>query len=63
MKESSYRFIIARKIRVVFQMKDNNLIILVLRVGKKKIYIESTYYSSYRSINLSNSVSGNGLEK
>ena len=34
--KGKYRFVIARKIRVIFQIKDNNLIILVLRVGRRK---------------------------
>jgi len=34
--KGKYRFVIARKIRVIFQIKDDNLIILVLRVGKRK---------------------------
>jgi mRNA interferase RelE/StbE len=31
-----YRFVAARKIRVIFQLKNDKLIILILRVGKRK---------------------------
>jgi mRNA interferase RelE/StbE len=31
-----YRFVITRKIRAVFKVKNNELIILILRVGKRK---------------------------
>jgi len=31
-----YRLVVARKIRVIFQLKDDRLIILILRVGKRK---------------------------
>ena len=31
-----YRFVIARKIRAIFEVKDKKLIILILRVGKRK---------------------------
>ena len=34
-----YRFIVARKIRVLFKIENNNIILLVLRVGfRKSIY-------------------------
>ncbi|WP_022846774.1 type II toxin-antitoxin system RelE/ParE family toxin [Desulfurobacterium sp. TC5-1] len=31
-----YRFVIARKIRAIFEVKDDELIILILRIGKRK---------------------------
>ena len=31
-----YRFVIARKIRAIFEVKNSELIILILRVGKRK---------------------------
>ncbi len=31
-----YRFIIARKIRAIFEINDRQLVILILRVGKRK---------------------------
>jgi len=31
-----YRFVVARKIRVIFQLKEEGLIILIVRVGKRK---------------------------
>ena len=31
-----YRFVVARKIRVLFQVKNQNVTILVVRVGKRK---------------------------
>jgi len=34
--KNKYRFVVARKIRVIFQLKNNKLIILILRVGKRK---------------------------
>ena len=34
--KGKFRFVIARKIRVIFQLKNNNLLILVLRVGRRK---------------------------
>ena len=34
--KGTYRFVVARKIRVIFQIKNNELIILILRVGKRK---------------------------
>ena len=40
-KHKKYRFVVARKIRVIFQVKDDKLVILILRVGKRKdIYKE-----------------------
>jgi len=34
--KGKYRFVVARKIRVIFQVRDNQCIILILRVGKRK---------------------------
>ena len=34
--KNKYRFVVARKIRVIFQIKNDKLIILILRVGKRK---------------------------
>lgn len=34
--DSQYRFIIARKIRALFRVEDGQLILLVLRVGRRK---------------------------
>jgi mRNA interferase RelE/StbE len=34
--KGKYRFVVARKIRVIFQVKNNELLILILRVGKRK---------------------------
>jgi len=34
--ENKYRFVVARKIRVIFQLKNDKLIILILRVGRRK---------------------------
>jgi len=34
--KNKYRFVVARKIRVIFLIKNENLIILILRVGKRK---------------------------
>ena len=31
-----YRFVVARKIRAIFEVKNDRLIILILRVGKRK---------------------------
>jgi mRNA interferase RelE/StbE len=31
-----YRFVIARKIRAIFEIKDGELILLVLKIGKRK---------------------------
>jgi mRNA-degrading endonuclease RelE of RelBE toxin-antitoxin system len=31
-----YRFVIARKVRAIFKIKNNELIILILRIGKRK---------------------------
>lgn len=31
-----YRYVISRKIRVIFETEDDKLIILILRVGKRK---------------------------
>lgn len=37
--DSQYRFTVARKIRVLFRVEDDNIILLVLRVGfRKDIY-------------------------
>jgi len=33
---NEYRFVVARKIRVIFQIKNDKLVILILRVGKRK---------------------------
>jgi len=35
-KHQKYRFVVARKIRVIFQVKDDKLVILILRIGKRK---------------------------
>jgi len=34
--ENFYRFVISRKIRAIFEVEDNKLIILILRIGKRK---------------------------
>jgi len=34
--DNQYRFVVARKIRVLFRIEDNKLILLVLRVGARK---------------------------
>ena len=34
--EGQYRYTIARKIRALFRIEDGNLILLILRVGKRK---------------------------
>ena len=34
--EGQYRYTIARKIRAIFRIEDGNLILLILRVGKRK---------------------------
>jgi len=34
--EKYYRFIISRKIRAIFEVENDKLIILILRVGKRK---------------------------
>jgi mRNA interferase RelE/StbE len=31
-----YRFVIARKIRAIFEIKDDKLILLILKIGKRK---------------------------
>ena len=37
--KSQYRFIVARKIRVLFRVENNEIVLLVLRVGfRKSIY-------------------------
>ena len=37
--KSQYRFIVAKKIRILFKTEDNDIILLVLRVGfRKNIY-------------------------
>lgn len=37
--ENPYRFVIAKKIRVLFRIEDNEIILLVLRVGfRKSVY-------------------------
>ena len=42
-----YRFVIARKIRAIFEVKNNELIILILRVGKRKdIHKDSVFFQS-----------------
>ncbi len=35
-KYNHYRFVIARKIRAIFEVQDGSLVLLVLRVGKRK---------------------------
>ena len=34
--KGKYRFVVARKIRVIFQVKNEKLLILILRIGKRK---------------------------
>ena len=34
--DSMYRFIVARKIRVLFRIENNEIILLILRVGSRK---------------------------
>jgi len=34
--ENQYRFVVARKIRVLFRIEDDRIILLVLRVGYRK---------------------------
>jgi mRNA interferase RelE/StbE len=34
--ENQYRFVVARKIRVLFRIVDDKIILLVLRVGQRK---------------------------
>jgi len=34
--KDQYRFIVARKIRVLFRVENENLVLLVLRAGKRK---------------------------
>ncbi|MDF1877542.1 type II toxin-antitoxin system RelE/ParE family toxin [Sulfurimonas sp. SAG-AH-194-L11] len=34
--DNQYRFIVAKKIRVLFRILDNEIILLVLRVGQRK---------------------------
>ncbi len=34
--QGQYRFIIARKIRAIFRIEDDELIMLVLRIGRRK---------------------------
>jgi mRNA interferase RelE/StbE len=34
--ENQYRFVVARKIRVLFRVFDDKIILLVLRVGQRK---------------------------
>lgn len=34
--QGQYRYTIARKIRAIFRIEDENLILLILRVGKRK---------------------------
>ncbi|MDF1880312.1 hypothetical protein JHD50_03165 [Sulfurimonas sp. MAG313] len=37
--KSQYRFVVAKKIRVLFRIEDNVLILLVLRIGfRKNVY-------------------------
>jgi mRNA interferase RelE/StbE len=37
--KSQYRFIVAKKIRILFTIQDNDIILLILRVGfRKNIY-------------------------
>jgi len=31
-----YRFVIARRIRAIFEIKDDKLILLILKIGKRK---------------------------
>lgn len=33
---NQYRFVVARKIRVLFRITDNKIVLLVLRVGQRK---------------------------
>ncbi len=35
-KYKHYRFIIARKIRVIFEIRNETLVLLILRIGKRK---------------------------
>ena len=37
---NQYRFVVARKIRVLFQVVDDEIILLVLRVGQRKSIYE-----------------------
>jgi len=38
--KNQYRFVIARKIRVLFRIEDDEIVLLVLRVGaRKNIYL------------------------
>jgi len=34
--KGAYRYVVARKIRVIFALKEGKLVILVLRIGKRK---------------------------
>ena len=34
--ENQYRFIVAKKIRVLFRIEDEEIILLILRVGSRK---------------------------
>ncbi len=34
--QGKYRFVVARKIRVIFQVKESRVLILIVRVGKRK---------------------------
>jgi len=37
--ESQYRFVVAKKIRILFRIEDDTIVLLVLRVGfRKNIY-------------------------
>ncbi len=38
---NQYRFVVARKIRVLFRVIDDEIILLVLRVGQRKSIYES----------------------
>jgi mRNA interferase RelE/StbE len=34
--ESQYRFVVAKKIRVLFRIEDEDIIILILRIGSRQ---------------------------
>ncbi|SNZ06960.1 mRNA interferase RelE/StbE [Persephonella hydrogeniphila] len=42
--EKYYRFVISRKIRAIFEVENDKLIILILRIGKRK--------NIYKNLNL-----------
>ena len=39
--DKQYRFVVAKKIRVLFRIVDNEIVLLVLRVGQRKNIYES----------------------